>query len=510
MTTEARPETISEDPGASSTRDTTPADACGGSELVERFAGAPDRPGRLLLADAVGRSATSVTPIDRVEDRRRLAALRAVVTTETEPLAVLTEMLRWCRDDHAVLWEQLGDPACQAWRTEALRPFHEQVSSPAAIPVIDASTRQLLDAGLGKVPDRIPAVVAAHVFAQLLDARYAHAFGRALRRRGPVELRVGDPLPLDDPGLRQVVSVPLTSPPWRLANRLDETRHIRLAGRWAEEFRVVLDFGLTGALAGLADASSSVATCHPNRSVEELRLGQVHRGRLFPVAPADEAAQQKVLDDLIGQAVDAGARIVVLPELSVTARLAARLQRWVERPDGLTVLVAGSYHHSEHGRGRNTAATWVRGVTDPLVADKYSPGDRPLPEGIEPEGRPEVRVHVADGWHLVVAICRDLLNPNAVHALSEVGANLVLVPAMSERVLAFAGQAAQLVGSCQAVVAVANNPAAWPHLDGPASSVPRAVFGHPSLPQQTVLMDTPHVDPGVALLELGTGATRWL
>lgn len=495
----------------SSGQDAASADvACGGSELVRRFAGTPDRPGRLLLADAVSRSATSGTPINRIEDRRRLNALRATVATESDPLVVVTEMLRWCRDDHAVLWEQLGDPMCQAWSTQALRPLHEQSAAPVATPTIDDGTRQLLGAVLQEVPDRIPAVVVAHVVAQLLDTRYAHTFGRAFRRHGPVELRVGDPLPLDDPGLRQMVSVPLTSPPWRLANRLDETRHIRLAGRWAEEYRVVLDFGLTGALAGLADKSSSIATCHPNGSVEELRLGQARRGQLFPVEPSDEAAQEKVLDDLIGRAVDAGARVVVLPELSVTARLAAKMQHWVERPDGPTVLVAGSYHHREHGRGRNTAATWVRGVTDPLVADKYSPGDRPLPEGIDPEGRPEVRIHVADGWHLVVAICRDLLNPDAVHALSEVGANLVLVPAMSERVLAFAGQAAQLVGSCQAIVAVANNPAVWPNLAGPATSVPRAVFGHPSLSQQTVLMDTPDAEPGVAVLELSTGATRWL
>ncbi len=357
---------------------------------------------------------------------------------------------------------------------------------------------------------QLPGVVAAHILAQLLDARYAQGFGRAFRRRGPVELAVGDPLPLDDPGLRQVVSVALTSPPWRLANRLDETRHVRLAGRWAEEFRVVLDYRLSGTLGGLADTSTTVATCHPNRSIDELILGQQRRGRLFPVGPADEAAQRTLLDGLIGRAVAAGATVVVLPELCVTARLASRLQSWVERAEGPTVLVAGSFHHREHGRRRNTAVVWVRGVADPLLHDKHSAGDRPLPEDIEPDGRPELRVYVADGWHLVVAICRDLLNPEAVHTLTEVGANLVLVPAMSERVLAFAGQAAQLVGSCQAIVAVANNPATWPRLAGHLSATTRAVFGHPSLAQQTVTVDTPHDEPGVAILELGTGATRWL
>ncbi len=487
------------------------APPCGGAELASSFGAMSTQPDRHRLADALGRRDESPVPkVDRGEDRRRLAALRSMVITEPEPLALVTEMLRWCRDDHAVLWEQLNDPACQAWRSHQLEQHHEQLGMPSELPMVDEATRRLLDAGLGNIPDRVPAVVAAHVLAQMLDARYAHGFGRAFRRGGPSELRVGDPLPLDDAGLRQVVSVPLTSPPWRLANRLDETSHVRLAGRWAEEFRVVLDYRLSGTLGGLSDPSTVVATCHPNRSVDELILGQKRHGRLFPVVPADEAAQETLLDELIGRAVTAGARVVVLPELCVTSRLATRLQRWVERPEGPVVLVAGSFHHREGPRRRTTAVVWVRGDPEPIVNNKHRPATRPRPEDIEPDGRPELRVYVADGWHLVVAICRDLLNPEAVHALVEVGANMVLVPAMSERVLAFAGQAAQLVGSCQAIVAIANNPATWPHLAGPASPTPRAVFGHPSLPQQTVFVETPNAEPGVAVLELGSGTVRWL
>ncbi|MDA8267738.1 MAG: hypothetical protein M0013_05110 [Actinomycetota bacterium] len=484
---------------------------CGGSELAARFAAGLSVPRRSNLTGSL--AAQEQTPAARWDpgsDRARLAALRSALASETDPLTAVTELLRWCRDDHAVLWEQLGEPASQAWRARGLSHLREGLEGPAQLPMVDASTRALIDAALSQVPDRVPGVVAAHVLAQVLDARYAAGFGRAFRRHGPAELAVGDPLPLDDPGLRHVVSVALTSPPWRLANRLDETRHVRLAGRWAEEFSVILDYRLNGALSDLADASTVIATCHPNRNVDELSLGQRRPGRLFPVGPADEAAQQVVLDALITRAVAAGARVVVLPELCVTARMAERLQRWVERPDGPSVLVAGSFHHRDHGRGRNTAVVWVRGVADPLLHDKHSPGDRPLPEDIEPNGRPELRVYVADGWHLVVAICRDLLNPEAVHALAELGANLVLVPAMSGRVLAFAGQAAELVGSCQAVVAVANNPATWPHLDGPSALATRAVFGHPSLAQQTVLVDTADAEPGVATLELKSGVSRWL
>ncbi|MBF6557987.1 MAG: hypothetical protein IVW52_17915 [Acidimicrobiales bacterium] len=351
-------------PPAGEAGDTGETDGvCGGSELAARFAAGLNRPRspRLTGTHAV-LERTTRTRWDQGSERRRLAGLRGALASETDPLAVVTEMLRWCRDDHAVLWEYLGEPACQAWRAHGLRHVHDELRGPAELPVIDVATRELIDAALGEVPDRVPGVVAAHVLAQLLDARYAHGFGRAFRRRGPVELAVGDPLPLDDPGLRQVVSVGLTSPPWRLANRLDETRHVRLAGRWAEEFSVTLDYHLTGALSDLADASTVIATCHPNRSVDELILGQRRAGRLFPVGPADEAAQQGLLDALIARVAAAGARVVVLPELCVTGRMAERLQSWVERPDGPSVLVAGSFHHRDQGRGRNTAVTWVRGV----------------------------------------------------------------------------------------------------------------------------------------------------
>jgi predicted amidohydrolase len=119
-------------------------------------------------------------------------------------------------------------------------------------------------------------------------------------------------------------------------------------------------------------------------------------------------------------------------------------------------------------------------------------------------------VHVIDGWHLVIAVCRDLLNPEAVHALTEVGANLVLVPAMSETLLAFGGQGANLVGSCQAIVAVANNPGEWPSAGKPPGRPARALFGHPGLDEQTIAVHSADADPGVALLAVRSAEVRWL
>jgi 8-oxo-dGTP pyrophosphatase MutT (NUDIX family) len=118
----------------------------------------------------------------------------------------------------------------------------------------------------------------------------------------------------------------------------------------------------------------------------------------------------------------------------------------------------------------------------------------------------------ADGWHLVIAICRDLLNPHALHALAECGVNLVLAPSMSETLVAFGGPVAQLVGSGQAVIAVANNPADWSDPDRPeiGGQPPRALFGHPGFPRLTRLVHAHDGDVGLAVLHVGLGQVSWL
>lgn len=204
---------------------------------------------------------------------------------------------------------------------------------------------------------------------------------------------------------------------------------------------------------------------------------------------------------------------MVLPEVAVTEQMACDLEDWVRRPDGLPVLVAGSYHHADgHATGagltrrRNTEVTWVRGHPAPLLHDKHPPGDRPVLEDIQPDGWPELRVLVTrDGWHIVIAICRDLLNPAAVHALSEAGANLILVPAMSETLVNFGAPTAQLVGANQALVAIANNPAWWPG----GSQVDRALFGHPGIGRQTNAVTSQDAHPSDALTPVRSAAVTW-
>lgn len=443
--------------------------------------------------------------------------MREAITYEAEPLVTLTHLLHLCRDDHRALWEGTDDPQSIERAASLRHELAHILPSPSNAEVLEPHVRRALADAFDE-PGIAPVLV-ARTLAELLDERYCHTFANWFRRRSPYQPGVGDPVPLDSPDLRDVLAMRSTSPPWRLANRLDETRHIRLAGEWAVQFQIIFDYSLFDTLAGAITADTVVATCHPNRSLSELDLTRGIDRWTFPIGPLDPARQYAEINRLISTAATAGAQIVVLPELCVTEDLAASLQEWVRRPDGPRLLVAGSYHHHGHrtpgsgpGRRRNTAIGWVRGIDRPLLHDKYSPADRPVAEGIEPEGWPELRIYVtADGWHLAIVICRDLLNPQAVNALSEAGVNLLLVPTMSETLMTFGGPVAHLVGARQALVAVANNPGVWAdELDSKVQQPARALFGHPGLGQQIRLVNPPDPGPGVALMTVHSAAITWM
>ena len=446
----------------------------------------------------------------------RITAMLAALGHEPEPVITLTHLLHLCRDEHRVLWERSGDPRTFREVTALMNEVADKLPAPGTTAVLEPPVRRALVAALEQADD-IPPVLIARALAELVDERYGHTFADWFRRRSPYQPGVGDPVPLDSPDLREVMAMRSTSPPWRLAHRLDETRHVRLAGEWVVQFRIVFDYSLFDTLAGAITADTVVATCHPNRGLVEYDLTRGAEHRSFPVRPRDLDRQRTEIDRLIAQATAAGASIVVLPELSVTEELAMGLREWVQRPDGPRVLVAGSYHQETRtdeapGRRRNTAIGWVRGHEQPLTHDKYSPADRPVVEDIQPDGWPELRIYpTADGWHLTIAICRDLLNPQAGNALSEAGANLILVPAMSETLMPFGGPVAHLVGARQALVAVANNPGEWAdETDRIAAQPARALFGHPGLGQQSRLVQPRDPGPGVALLGVHSAAITWL
>lgn len=428
-------------------------------------------------------------------------------------MALLTHLLRLCREEHPTLWEHHADPRCRARADELVAPVAAVLPAPGTDRAIPTAAGVRMAAALTSDAD-VPPVVIAHALAELVDRHFGHCFSEWFRSRSPYQPATGDPIPVDHADLRGITDLPPTAPPWRLAHRLDGTRHVRLAGAWTTQFRVVFDSGAFRALEGIIGADTLVATCHPNRNLAELGLDRHHDRGVFPVQPADLTEQRARIDALLSSATQAGASVVVLPELSVTAALANELEQWVRRPGPIRLLVTGSFHQTDArdpSRRSNRALAWVRGQAEPLTQDKHSPADRPVVEEITPTGWPEIRVHVtADGWHVVIAVCRDLLNPAAVHALAEAGVNLVLAPSMTDTMVPFGGPVGQLVGACQAIVAVANNPNDWGADGRPPGPAPaRALFGHPGFPQQTRQVQSADDEPGISLLDVRTGKLRW-
>lgn len=443
----------------------------------------------------------------------RLARLRAEIAIDTEPLVTLTHLLRLCRDEHRVLWEHRQDAVCVA-QVQSVLSLLAQAAEPD-VDELSAAVRAALVTALKPVPG-VPTVVVAHALAGFVDDWYASTFWTSFAGRSPYQPAVGDPVPLNSPDLRGIVNMQPTSPPWRLAQRLDETRHVRLAGAWATEFRVVFDYSRAELLKDIVNSGTTIAVVSPNARLGDFDLGERADLPTFPVVPKVEQAQRELVISLVGQAADAGASIVVLPELAVSAALAEELGDWVRGRSSVQLLVAGS-HHVDVGAGvgkRNTAVAWVRGSEAPLQQDKHSPADCPVFEDLVHDGWPELRVHVSsDGWHVALAVCRDLLNPAAVHALTEAGVNLLLAPAMSETLLPFGAPGAQIVGANQAIVAVANGPADWASDTTDASRpivlAEPALFGHPGLTGQTRLVYRLDPSPGVAFMHVESALVSW-
>lgn len=159
----------------------------------------------------------------------RLETLRERVLEQTDPLVTLTHLLHLCRDEHQVLWAQLTDPRIRAILTTILRPIEAIAVSRPAESTLDTPMRGALAQALIPVGGVAPVMI-AHALARFVDQHYGDFLADSFRRRSPYQPAVGDPIPLGVPDIRAVMDMRPTAPPWRLANRLDETRRVRLAG----------------------------------------------------------------------------------------------------------------------------------------------------------------------------------------------------------------------------------------------------------------------------------------
>jgi hypothetical protein len=247
-------------------------------------------------------------------------------------------------------------------------------------------------------------------------------------------------------------------------------------------FRVTVDVSLERWLENISERLTGAAAAHPNVHWGEISM-PAKNGFVFPVAPVDTDAQLTRIKTLIEQAQAANMPVVVLPELSVTEDLIARLATTVEDFDGEQLVIAGSYHAKVGGKPENVAVGLIAGTQKRMIQVKNRPftrgrrrGEPPMKEAIHEREPIELTIYPADLYRYAIGICLDVLDRGMQAVYARMGVNVLLVPALSEKTDPFRKAVSVLVAGAQTLTVVVNGPLHGP--DGEPIS-PAIVVGQP-------------------------------
>jgi len=302
-----------------------------------------------------------------------------------------------------------------------------------------------------------------------------------------IDLAPGSPFPLPFHNLKE------RFPQGSIAARPDSQQNLYGRRRYvdvfpkAHRYHARMDFSRPALLSTFL-LRPTLAIALPNSSCAELVYSEAH-GTFFDVRPRDYVKQVERFEQLLELADREGAAAALLPELSVTEALAADLGQWLERrssPEGLRLLVAGSYHWADRmGNGANRAE--LRSSHSRTAHhDKISPYElkawegrqlpRPLRERIA--GIPLLTVHWCDGgWSVVTLICKDLLDAEVISLLVRLRPSFVLVVSFSDNTANFESNATYVASQCQSTVVVCNFPGGQNQAFGAFVAAPVTVNG---------------------------------
>lgn len=360
---------------------------------------------------------------------------------------------------------------------------------------LDADNRErILSTLLEK--SEVPLVVRARAIAVSLDLALGHRFHGLFREAGALRLKPDSPVLTTKPPLKEILSS-LNPRPERLDPRVDRLPNLRLAPSDLHHFEIDLDFSCQDSLGPVIDKKNLVlATCHPNKSLEELEPLNTDTppDSFFWFQPKDAKRQDRIVRALLEQAVAAGAGVVLFPELCLEAEAARRWLAELESPPPpVRLLVAGSHHAVVNGRRRNQALALLRGRKEPLRHWKiFRYVDKGLGREDIYEDVPRLTVYFSGGWSFAILICKDFLVDTVRQMLEALAVNLVLVPSMTGSATPFEGLVPLLTQTHQALVMMANSPA--------EESGAHAIFSYPA--KKTASYTVPaegHDAPGVCI-----------
>jgi hypothetical protein len=325
-------------------------------------------------------------------------------------------------------------------------------------------------------------------------------------------LQPGQLFPAADPPWAMGDGVGLSSRPSSMtAARVDELPHVRAFS--SEEFEVWIDFRFDEELDAIVRNAETVATLHPNLTLGEFDLRSKSTHLVFPVLPRDVRLQKQRVLALVDSAVAHGARIVVLPELSTTPEIVDAIRDRLATAEQNVLVVAGSCHVTTSGIDANEARGLLPDIPESLAHTKLVPFrdelrlQPPSKEGIAYRRPARLTVYSAREFRLSFAICRDFLDAGVVTTLDHLAANVICVPAMSQKTRPFVTSALTRVQRSQALTVVANGPTHWDAeapSDQPAAVLTRPLDGEAT----TTVSGTTLVPPHVVFIETGLNGDR--
>ncbi len=391
-----------------------------------------------------------------------LAGLGPTGPLELDELAAC--FLRHCRGHAGALREARSvglDRSLAGWRATLADGFRTVLRTTVArLDELATETSlevlwQRLQRGLPERPD-IAAALVARVVADALDEAIGHRYVDCFRRRGRWRLAPGDPFPVAEPALRELFGRHLTTHPDVRDLPIDRTSRLALTPE-ADGVELVVDFSLSLPVPGVG---ATLAVCVPHGSPSEaLRFeADPARGEFFGVRPRDPAAAVAVVRTLVDQALEAGASLIVFPELAVADDALAELERAIDGTSAL--VVAGSRHTLVAGAPRNVATVLAAGARlesykfNPFVTGDLIEGITTAPAQVIVRGTLDAAGRYA--WSMAVLVCKDFLSLGAHHALTAARPSVIVVPALTERTAVFEADAIGLTGATQATCIIAN------------------------------------------------------
>lgn len=321
--------------------------------------------------------------------------------------------------------------------------------------------------------ESVAAILAARCMAKAMDSALWSNFFAVFQEKKRIRLRPGAPFFIPDvkkwieifPGHR------LSTKPENRGGRYAETEHIALLSLGANEYghevyiEVIPDDFLNEKSLNHESKFGVGVLCQP------LVWPDDNPDTFFGVHPKEEDEQWMSIQEVLQAAGEGKGHILIFPELTFTPNLVLKTEEWLvanRDKHHLAIVVCGSAHEQitrDPMRGtpeRVNVSSIFLCSTDttkrPRKAAHYKFNSYITRSNkIEDISTPSViSLYVGRRWSFSVLICKDFLEDPVAEVLGNLRANLILIPALSEKIEPFRVLVEKLSAHWQAIVLVAN------------------------------------------------------